>query len=95
MKLHRSHKRTGAVTIGRAERDPMVYREQLLGLKAVWYDTALPGVADAKPAHLNPYQTPSPTWDLAPLPPPDLQQNDHVMRYWNWRLDRIGAKRNG
>ena len=97
MKLHRSHKRTLEVTIGRADRDPMVYREQLLGLKPVWYDTALPGVADAKPEQLNPYQTevPSPTWDLAPLPPPDAQQNDHVLRYWNWRLDRIGAKRNG
>jgi len=38
---------------------------------------------------------PSPQWDLAPLPPPDAQQNDHVMRYWNWRLDRMGAKRDG
>jgi hypothetical protein len=27
------------------------------------------------------------------LPPSDLQQNDHVMRYWNWRLDRMEAKR--
>jgi len=26
------------------------------------------------------------------LPPSDLQQNDHVMRYWNWRLDRMEAK---
>jgi hypothetical protein len=27
------------------------------------------------------------------LPPSDLQHNDHVMRYWNWRLDRMEAKR--
>ena len=89
MKLHRTHKRTLEVTIGRADRDPMAYRDQLLALKPVWYDTALPGVADAKPEQLNPYQS-------MPLPPPsDMQQNDHVMRYWNWRLDRMEAKRNG
>jgi hypothetical protein len=34
---------------------------------------------------------PAPTLEL--LPPSDLQQNDHVMRYWNWRLDRMEAKR--
>jgi hypothetical protein len=39
-------------------------------------------------------EVPGPQWDLAPLPP-DTQQNDHVMRYWNWRLDRMGAKRDG
>jgi hypothetical protein len=90
MKLHRSHKRPLEYTIGSADRDPL--------FKPVWYDTALPGVADAKPAQLNPYQThtPGPKWDLAPLPPlSQPQQNDHVLKYWDWRLDRLEAKRNG
>ena len=96
MKLHRTHKRTLEITIGRADRDPMAYRDQLLALKPVWYDTALPGVADAKPAQSEPI--PDGRWPdvgSAALPPSDMQQNDHVLRYWNWRLDRIGTKRNG
>jgi len=54
----------------------------------VWYDGAemivtIHRVEETQPAPVE-------------LPPPsDLQQNDHVMRYWGWRLDRMEAKRNG
>ena len=86
MKLNRSHKRPLEFTVGTADRDPM--------FAPVWYvgneTLSLPS---------NTVQTmpnaPGPRWDLAPLPPPDTQQNDHVMRYWSWRLDRMENKRNG
>ena len=82
MKLHRSHKRPLEYTIGNADRDPM--------FKPVWYDGAVTLTPPTEPQ-----ATPSPKWDLAPLPPPsDLQQNDHVLKYWDWRLDRLEAKRN-
>jgi len=29
------------------------------------------------------------------LPEPPAQHNDHVMKYWTWRLDRLEARRNG
>jgi len=80
MRIDRQRHRPLEVSIGPADRDPM--------FAAHWYapgDTLTPPV--------EPVQEPGPTWDLAPLPPPDTQQNDHVMRYWNWRLDRMGAKR--
>jgi hypothetical protein len=82
MRINRTHKRSLEVSIGPSDRDPM--------FKPVWYsenDTLTPPTEPA----LNP----GPRWDLAPLLPPDTQQNDHVMRYWNWRLDRMGAKRDG
>ena len=81
MRINRTHKRPLEVSIGPADRDPM--------FAAHWYgpdDTLTPPTA--------PVEVPSPQWDLAPLPP-DTQQNDHVMKYWNWRLDRMGAKRDG
>jgi hypothetical protein len=84
MKLNRTHKRTLEFSRGPADRDPL--------FEPIWYDgfelTVTPPTA--------PVQAPGPKWDLAPLPPAsDMQQNDHVMRYWNWRLDRLEAKRNG
>jgi hypothetical protein len=82
MRIDRQRHRPLEVSIGPADRDPM--------FKPVWYsenDTLTPPTAPA--------EAPSPQWDLAPLPPPDTQQNDHVLRYWNWRLDRMGAKRDG
>jgi hypothetical protein len=70
MKLHRSHKRPLEVTIGPADRDPrMVYRDQLLGLKAVWYDGAVTLTPPTAPV-----EVPSPQFDLAPLPPPDARE---------------------
>jgi hypothetical protein len=80
MRIDRQRHRPLEVSIGPADRDPM--------FTALWYgpdDTLTPPTAPA--------EVPSPQWDLAPLPP--MQQNDHVMRYWNWRLDRMGAKRDG
>ena len=77
MKLNRSHKRPLEYTIGRADRDPM--------FTPAWYDGTEPLTPPTKPA-----QEPSPHWDLAPLPPlSQTQHNDHVMRYWDWRLDRL------
>ena len=79
MRINRTHKRPLEVSRGPADRDPM--------FKPVWYsenDTLTPPTA--------PVEVPSPQWDLAPLPPPDTQQNDHVLRYWNWRLDRLTGK---
>jgi len=84
MRLNRTHKRPLEFSRGPADRDPM--------FAPIWYDglelTVTPPTAPAP-------DVPSPQWDLAPLPPPDTQQNDHVMRYWNWRLDHMGAKRDG
>ena len=35
-------------------------------------------------------------YEVLPEPPEvDVQHNDHVMKYWTWRLDRLEAKRNG
>jgi hypothetical protein len=82
MKLNRTHKRPLEFSRGPADRDPM--------FEPIWYD----GVELKLTIPTAPVQEPGPTWDLAPLPPPsDLQQNDHVMRYWSWRLDRMEAKR--
>ena len=73
MRLNRTHKRPLEFSRGPADRDPM--------FAPIWYDglelTVTPPTA--------PVEVPGPTWDLAPLPPPDTQQNNHVMRYWNWR----------
>ena len=64
------------ITRGPANRDPM-FAPQWVGAMDV-----LPGVPE-----------PSAPAVLLELPPPsDLQQNDHVMQYWNWRLDRMEAK---
>ena len=82
MRLNRSHKRPLEFTIGTADRDPM--------FAPVWYVGA-----EALSPPTAPVQAPGPRWDLAPLPPPDTQQNDHVMCYWMWRLDRMENKRNG
>jgi hypothetical protein len=68
------------VTRGAADRDPM--------FAPIWYDgtqllVTINRVEETQPEPLE-------------LPPPsDMQQNDHVMRYWDWRLDRIEAKSNG
>ena len=103
MRIDRQRHRPLEVSIGPADRDPM--------FKPVWYsenDTLTPPTPPelepvtveerrrkGLPDYPKPPLGPSPQWDLAPLPPPDTQQNDHVMRYWNWRLDRMGAKRDG
>ena len=58
MKLNRSHKRPLEYTRGPADRDPM--------FKPVWYDGAVTLTPPTEPV-----QEPGPTWDLAPLPPPD------------------------
>ncbi len=83
MRLNRSHKRPLEFSRGPADRDPL--------FEPIWYD----GVVTLSPPS-EPAQVPSPQWDLAPLPPlSQPQQNDHVMRYWNWRLDCLEAKCNG
>jgi hypothetical protein len=95
MKIDRQRHRPLEVSIGPADRDPMFNAHRrgpdgALTIAALWYgshDTLTPPTA--------PVEVPGPQWDLAPLPPPDTQQNDHVMKYWNWRLDRMGAKRDG
>jgi len=79
--------RTLKVSRGRADRDPM--------FAPVWYDGTemLVTVPVRDWAALG--AGPGPV-ELAELPPPsDMQQNDHVMRYWTWRLDRMEARRNG
>jgi hypothetical protein len=50
----------------------------------IWYDGSDMIATIARPEPAPPIELP---------PPSDLQQNDHVMRYWNWRLDRMEAKR--
>ena len=68
------------VSRGRADRDPM--------FAPIWYDgtemlVTINRVEDTQPD--EPVELP---------PASDMQQNDHVMRYWSWRLDRMEAKRN-
>jgi len=62
MRLNRTHKRPLEVTIGPADRDPM--------FKPVWYDGAVTLSPPTAPAP----DTPSPQWDLAPLPPPATRE---------------------
>ena len=83
MRINRQRHRPLEVSIGGlANRDPM--------FAGHWY-----GPDDTLPVPTAPVEVPSPQWDLAPLPPPsDPQHNDHVMRYWTWRLDRM-EKRDG
>jgi len=83
MRLNRPHKRPLEFSRGPADRDPM--------FEPIWYD----GVELKLTISTSPVWEPGPQWDLAPLPPSDMQQNDHVMRYWMWRLDRMEAIRNG
>jgi hypothetical protein len=52
----------------------------------IWYDGTELLVTRSEPASEAPLEL---------LPPSDMQQNDHVMRYWSWRLDRMEAKCNG
>ena len=55
--------------------------------RSVWVNGLDPLPASPTPA------TPEPPLELLPEPPE--QHNDHVMNYWNWRLDRLEAKRHG
>jgi hypothetical protein len=84
VRINRTHKRPLEVSRGPANRDPM------FKVSDFWY-----GPDDTLPVPTAPVEVPCPQWDLAPLPPlPDPQHNDHVMRYWLWRLDCM-EKRNG
>ena len=108
MRLNRTHKRPLEISRGPADRDPMfepiwydgsdtLEERRRKGLPDYPKPPLGPrgGLAPLSPL-TEPEQVPGPRWDFAPLPPPsDLQQNDHVMRYWNWRLDRLEGKRNG
>ena len=75
-------RRLKAIPRGDADHDPMFPR-----LKGAWVSGLEPLPASPTPA------TPEPPLELLPEPPE--QHNDHVMNYWNWRLDRLEAKRHG
>jgi hypothetical protein len=68
------------VSRGRADRDPM--------FAPIWYDGAQLLVTINRVEETQPEP-------VELLPSSDMQQNDHVMKYWAWRLDRMEAKRNG
>ena len=74
------NKKTLKVSRGRADRDPM--------FAPIWYDGTEMIVT------INRVEVAEPAPEPVELPPPsDMQQNDHVMKYWNWRLDCM-EKRN-
>ena len=75
-------RRLKAIPRGDADHDPMFPRP-----KGAWVSGLNPLPASPTPA------TPEPPLELLPEPPE--QHNDHVLNYWNWRLDRLEAKRHG
>jgi len=60
----------------------------------VWIGGLDPLPASPTPATPEPVQELQQYYEQLPPPPPE-QHNDHVMNYWNWRLDRLEAKRHG
>jgi hypothetical protein len=74
---------------GDADHDPMFPRP-----KGAWVSGLNPLPASPTPATPEPVQKLQEYYEQLPPPPPE-QHNDHVMNYWNWRLDRLEAKRHG
>ena len=72
---------------GDADHDPMFPRP-------AWFSGLDPLPASPTPATPEPVQELQQYYEQLPPPPPE-QHNDHVMNYWNWRLDRLEAKRHG
>jgi len=74
-----------------ADHDPMFPRP-----KGAWVSglDPLPLPASPTPATPEPVQELQQYYEQLPEPLPE-QHNDHVMNYWNWRLDRLEAKRHG
>jgi len=79
---------------GDAEHDPMFPRPA--GVWGAWVGGLDPLPASPTPATPEPVQELQQYYEQLPEPVslPE-QHNDHVMTYWNWRLDRLEAKRNG
>ena len=82
--------RLKAIPRGDADHDPMFPR-----LKGAWVSSLDPLPASPTPATPEPVQELQQYYEQLPPPPPPEQHNDHVMNYWNWRLDRLEAKRHG
>ena len=74
--------RLRAIPRGDADHDPMFPRP-----KGAWVSGLDPLPASPTPA------TPEPLLELLPEPPE--QHNDHVVAYWNWRIDRMEARLHG
>ena len=76
---------------GDADHDPMFPRPA--GVWGAWV-----GGLDPLPASPTP-ATPEPVQELQQyyeqLPEPPEQHNDHVVAYWNWRIDRMEARLHG
>ena len=81
--------RLKAIPRGDADHDPMFPRP-----KGAWVSGLNPLPASPTPATPEPVQELQQYYEQLPPPPPE-QHNDHVMNYWNWRLDRLEAKRHG
>ena len=79
---------------GDADHDPMFPRPA--GVWGAWVGGLDPLPASPTPATPEPVQELQQYYEQLPEPVslPE-QHNDHVMTYWNWRLDRLEAKRNG
>jgi len=75
-----------------ADHDPMFPRPKGAWVSGLDPLPALP--ASPTPATPEPVQELQQYYEQLPPPPPE-QHNDHVMNYWNWRLDRLEAKRHG
>ena len=82
-------RRLKAIPRGDADHDPMFPRP-----KGAWVSGLDPLPASPTPATPEPVQELQQYYEQLPPPPPE-QHNDHVMNYWNWRLDRLEAKRHG
>ena len=84
-------RRLKAIPRGDADHDPMFPPP---GFTPHWlngYEFLLPPDHPllARPAPA----TPKPPLELLPEPPE--QHNDHVVAYWNWRIDRMEARLHG
>ena len=81
-------RRLRAIPRGDADHDPMFPR-----LKGAWVSGLDPLPASPTPATPEPVQELQQYYEQLPEPPE--QHNDHVVAYWNWRIDRMEARLHG
>ena len=84
----KAERRLKTIPRGDADHDPMFPRP-----KGAWVSGLDPLPASPTPATPEPVQELQQYYEQLPEPPE--QHNDHVVAYWNWRIDRMEARLHG